>query len=934
MVTQRWTARDTAGYVDYSNNNYGSFMNAHACHPFDASETNPDTVNALASVVNATVTAPVSGNYYLTAAADNFGTGYIRRSVGGVTTQEDVTFAGLGSNTGASTNSIYFNSGDTITIFGYFYNAPATGGFDTNPCAVAMVLYGPDDPVAVAPTASLTASPSSVCPGVNSTLTWSSTDASSANLTDPDGTSISTSTSNSTGLSVSKRGTYTLSVSGDGGSASDTATVTERTATGGSFSGGTSATINLGDSFELAWTATGYVTSVLIDQGVGNVTSDADKKYTVTPTVTTEYTLTINGCSTITSKFTVNVNQPGCMDPDAENYDSTAGVDTGGCSYGGDETLGSLRLFDEFFRYDGATDTFYTAFPNGELGGNLSAAYKRNARDVWNLFETSTSKGVGDTVVAVYRFWNPTEQNHFYTANATEASIVAGTDGWNSEGVPGYAYSSDGDNRIAVYRHYNSQSAPNTDHKYLTTTTSPSGYTYEGVAWYSPIVVTGCGDSAAVNYDIYVNQDTDTGCSYAVFGCTDSEADNYNADATDDDGSCIFSGCTDSEADNYWAKANNDDGSCIFSGCTDSLANNYWPKANNDDGSCTYDLPVISLSITGDPPPTSIILGESITLSYSATGAYLTTATLTDVTAPGFSGTATVTPALAGTKTYTYAVTGAGGSISTFVSILVYEPPVLYMFWTDTGDTTHSIIAGNSTNLEWYVSGDCDTITWTEGDITSGILSSSQSVSPSETTRYSAYVSGSGGTSATVTAILTVYQLPELTVTYPENFNYGVQGTIQYTAKYVNTSLSITPTYTYLEGDVVVGDTIDLNRPNSAENGVGVTEVTDTYTTTIPYTQRGPLFVSFAISGSGEGGSVSSSNTIPVIIDITPENLAIEESDDLLASQPNVINPQTSEALTDQYLIDDIDIDVEIKSDYPIQIQVNNSGTWDSVREI
>ena len=116
MVTQRWTARDQPGYVAYSNTNYGTFMNAHACHPFDATETNPDTVNALASQVSTTISAPVSGNYYLTAAADNSGNGYIRRSVGGVTTQQDVTFAGLGSNTGASTSSIYFNSGETITI--------------------------------------------------------------------------------------------------------------------------------------------------------------------------------------------------------------------------------------------------------------------------------------------------------------------------------------------------------------------------------------------------------------------------------------------------------------------------------------------------------------------------------------------------------------------------------------------------------------------------------------------------------------------------------------------------------------------------------------------------------------------------------------------------------------------------------------------------
>ena len=44
-------------------------------------------------------------------------------------------------------------------------------------------------------------------------------------------------------------------------------------------------------------------------------------------------------------------------------------------------------------------------------------------------------------------------------------------------------------------------------------------------------------------------------------------------------------GCTNPVADRYDADACDDDGSCIISGCTD-LLNNYNPFANNDDGSC------------------------------------------------------------------------------------------------------------------------------------------------------------------------------------------------------------------------------------------------------------------------------------------------------------------------------------------------------------
>ncbi len=57
-----------------------------------------------------------------------------------------------------------------------------------------------------------------------------------------------------------------------------------------------------------------------------------------------------------------------------------------------------------------------------------------------------------------------------------------------------------------------------------------------------------------------------------VFGCTDPAANNYNPDATRDDGSSPY----DAEP---------------FYGCTDPTANNYNPEATSDDGSCTYDEP-------------------------------------------------------------------------------------------------------------------------------------------------------------------------------------------------------------------------------------------------------------------------------------------------------------------------------------------------------
>jgi len=109
-------------------------------------------------------------------------------------------------------------------------------------------------------------------------------------------------------------------------------------------------------------------------------------------------------------------------------------------------------------------------------------------------------------------------------------------------------------------------------------------------------------------------------------GCTDATACNYDATATEDDGSCTYAetyyncngaclndtdgdgvcdeleiaGCTDANACNYDATATDDDGSCAqldqcgicggdgtsCSGCTDPAFIEYDPYATIDDGSC------------------------------------------------------------------------------------------------------------------------------------------------------------------------------------------------------------------------------------------------------------------------------------------------------------------------------------------------------------
>ena len=77
---------------------------------------------------------------------------------------------------------------------------------------------------------------------------------------------------------------------------------------------------------------------------------------------------------------------------------------------------------------------------------------------------------------------------------------------------------------------------------------------------------------------------------FEVAGCQDDAACNYNADATDDDGSCTYA------EDGYDCDGNclsdtDGDGVCDafeVAGCQDATACNYNADATDDDGSCTY----------------------------------------------------------------------------------------------------------------------------------------------------------------------------------------------------------------------------------------------------------------------------------------------------------------------------------------------------------
>jgi len=113
-------------------------------------------------------------------------------------------------------------------------------------------------------------------------------------------------------------------------------------------------------------------------------------------------------------------------------------------------------------------------------------------------------------------------------------------------------------------------------------------------------VTTAGGVSGTLNYQVFplglgenntlVSNSFNVEPEDVVPGCTDTQAMNYQPEATYDDGSCAILGCTLEFACNYDEEATSDDGSCIFlcPGCTDDIACNYDEDALQDDGSCVY----------------------------------------------------------------------------------------------------------------------------------------------------------------------------------------------------------------------------------------------------------------------------------------------------------------------------------------------------------
>ncbi|MES2135390.1 MAG: hypothetical protein V4449_04070 [Patescibacteria group bacterium] len=185
------------------------------------------------------------------------------------------------------------------------YSLTATGPGGSVLCGVSVTVT--PNP---APTCTLDATPSTISSGGSSTLTWTTTNASSVNITQGIG---SVTANGSRSVSPASSTTYALTATGAGGTVTCQQTiVVTPPATPACVLSATPSSVNAGDASALSWTTTNAV-SASIDHGVGAVTPVISGATAVSISNTITYTMTVTSGfgATATCQTTITVTTPG-----------------------------------------------------------------------------------------------------------------------------------------------------------------------------------------------------------------------------------------------------------------------------------------------------------------------------------------------------------------------------------------------------------------------------------------------------------------------------------------------------------------------------------------------------------------------------------------------------------------------------------------------
>jgi hypothetical protein len=317
----------------------------------------------------------------------------------------------------------------------------------------------------------------------------------------------------------------------------------------------------------------------------------------------------------------IDNNVYGCMDESADNYNESANVDDGSCTYAAP-----------------MQNLFFSEYAEGSSNNKYLEIY--NASDVTVSLADYAYPNVSNapSTVGEYEYWNSfdegaeiTPNSVYIVAHGSSDSLILAlaneTHNYLSNGDDGYALAYGTSDDYVVIDHigdFNGDPGSGWD------VAGVSNATKDHTLVRKCSVESGNTDwtaSAGTNADdsewivLEQNDWSDLGmhtaeCPTAVLGCTDSTADNYNELATEDDGLCEYTvlGCTDSAADNYNELATENDGSCeytvsglLISDCDDFVSG---PNANWThvlvattvaDGAASQEAQTFTMNVTSLP---------------------------------------------------------------------------------------------------------------------------------------------------------------------------------------------------------------------------------------------------------------------------------------------------------------------------------------------
>lgn len=325
----------------------------------------------------------------------------------------------------------------------------------------------------------------------------------------------------------------------------------------------------------------------------------------------------------------------------------------------------------------------------------------------------------------------------------------------------------------------------------------------------------------------------------------------------------------------------------------------------------------------------TMVEGETVDIEYSVNGdRNMSSITLTDFGSLSTSTTSnefTVSPVAesggnTGTKTYTLTVVGAGGTRSSSITATIYKPPTVVL----TSDAPNNTITqGQQVRLTWVVDGYASTAQLSP-NLGLQNINGNITLSPTETTLYTIAVGGLAGTDSDELTI-TVNQPPTVSLLAPVTTDYGNDIVLEY--DYTNSEEGAT-----LEMSKDGGGYVQI----ADETLLGGGDVSGDFIVTADqlYDDFGARTVEFRLTVYGTGSLQGQDfATTTINIDEMPDQLSIPASEDRFLDEEPVITPDV-EVTTDQLVIDDIDIPVEIKSDTPIKVEIDDDGIWRDIREI